>query len=201
MIGPGSEWLWSLVSDVAIVITLVGLYAQVKAERATRVFDQTMSIRAEWASQAERHARLVALIDLEGRASEDGLPPSAYVVGNWFARLGYLVKFGHVGIDQVATVSADDVLWWWTTMEPFVQHDRARIGLPIMGDFEHLATEMARIWRTQLGEEYVVRESIADQIEDYTRLLQSRIDVERGVIPQRRQEGTAAASGSPQASA
>src|SRR5262245_19265827 len=112
LFGPGSEWLWSLISDVVLVVTLVGIFVQLRSDRATRVFNQVITMRAEWASKAERYARLVALIELEGRPVEDGLPTSAYTVLNWFDRLGYFVENGHLNARDVAAVFADDVLWW-----------------------------------------------------------------------------------------
>jgi hypothetical protein len=187
LFGPGSEWLWSFLSDVAVVVTLVGLYLQLRAARTTRVFEQTTAIRAEWASRSERQNRLVALIDLEGRPVEAGLPPAAYTVCNWFARLGYFIRQGHVELEQVSAIFANDILWWWTTCQPYIQRDRDRLAIPqILADFEHLAAQQQVAWRSETGTEFSPYESIAEQIDSYIDLLNQHLDVERGVIPERR---------------
>lgn len=189
LIGPGSEWLWSFLSDVALVVTLAGVFFQLRADRATRAFDQTMAIRAEWASRAERHARLVALIDLEGRPIDDGLPLSAFEPANWFDRLGGLVMDGHVSLDQVGAIIGPEPIWWWLTCEPYVRHDRIRFGTTaLLNGFEFLMNAMQRRFREETGGLPTARlaVSVAEEIERYTALLQRDLDLERGVIPRRR---------------
>jgi hypothetical protein len=189
LFGPGSEWLWSLISDVVLVVTLVGIFVQLRSDRATRVFNQVITIRTEWASKPERHARLVALIDLEDSPVEDGLPQSAYSVLNWFDRIGHLVQNGHLNVKDVGAVFADDVLFWWSVCEPYVKRDRERIGIAqILMGLEYLAGRMARLWKEDTGESYVLRQTIADHIEGYTALLKRQRDIEQGSIPTRRSE-------------
>jgi hypothetical protein len=142
LIGPGSEWLWSVISDVVLVVTLAGVYFQLRGNRATRVFEQMTALRVEWSSRTERHARMAALIDLEDRPEADGLPDSAWAVGNWFERLGYLVRQGHVGMAQLSALFGDEAPFWWTICDPFVRQTRVRWGRSdILKEFELLAPQ------------------------------------------------------------
>ena len=74
LIGPGSEWVWGIVSNVVLIVTLVALYIQVRAQRAATVFEQFNTIAAQWDTKEFRFTRLQALLDLEGRSIADGLP-------------------------------------------------------------------------------------------------------------------------------
>ena len=185
-IGPGSEWFWSALSGLVLAITFFAIYRQLRLQRSQAAIAQVTAIRAEWTSTAQRHARLAALIDLEDRAPAEGLPPSAYGPANWFDRQGYLVRKGHLDLDEASSIFTDDLLFWWTTCEPFIRQDRAHHGLEILMDFELFAKRVGQLWKAETGSTYVPHETIADQIEGYTALLQRQQDIERGIIPRRK---------------
>jgi hypothetical protein len=187
-IGPGSEWFWTALSGLVLAVTFFAIYRQLRLQRSQAAIAQVTTIRAEWASKTERHTRLAALIDLEHQAPAEGMPPSASGVANWFDRLGYLVRKGHLNAEDASTIFADDLLFWWTICEPFVRQDRAHYGIElILSDFEFIAKETGRLWKADTGSAYVPHETIADQIDDYTVILQRHQDLERGIIPERKQ--------------
>jgi hypothetical protein len=194
-IGPGSEWFWSALSGLVLAVTVIAIYRQLRLQRSQAAIAQVTAIRAEWTSKAERHKRLAALIDLEHRAPAEGMPESAYGPANWFDRQGYLVRKGHLDLEEASSIFTDDLLFWWTTCEPFVRQDRARYGLLILGDFEFFAKEVGRLWKADNGATYVPHQTIADHIEGYTALLQREQDIERGIIPERRQAAQLPAQG------
>jgi hypothetical protein len=195
-IGPGSEWFWTALSGLVLAITFFAIYRQLRLQRSQAAIAQVTAIRAEWTSKAERHTRLAALIDLEHRAPADGMPPSAYGPANWFDRQGYLVQKGHLDLEEASSIFTDDLLFWWTICEPFVRQDRARHGLDgILSGFELFAKEVGRLWIAETGSAYVLHETIADQIDDYTALLQRHRDIERGIIPERKQAPPVPAQG------
>jgi hypothetical protein len=195
-IGPGSEWFWTALSGLVLAITFFAIYRQLRLQRSQAAIAQVTAIRAEWTSKTERHVRLAALIDLEHRAPAEGMPPSAYGPANWFDRLGYLVRKGHLDAEEASTIFTDDLLFWWTICEPFVRQDRARYGIElILGDFEFFAKEAGRLWEAENGSAYVPHETIADQIDGYTALLQRHRDIERGIIPERKQAPPVPAQG------
>ena len=140
LIGPGSEWFWTALSGLVLAITFFAIYRQLRLQRSQAAIAQVTAIRAEWTSKAERHARLAALIDLEHRVPAEGMPQSAYAVANWFDRQGYLVRKGHLDLEEASSIFTDDLLFWWTTCEPYVRQDRATHELDqILADFEGFA--------------------------------------------------------------
>jgi len=181
---------------LVLAITFFAIYRQLRLQRSQAAIAQVTAIRAEWTSKTERHTRLAALIDLEHRAPADGMPPSAYGPSNWFDRQGYLVQKGHLDLEEASSIFTDDLLFWWTICEPFVRQDRAhyRIG-QILGDFEFFATEAGRLWKAEKGSAYLPHQTIADHIDGYTALLQRHRDIERGIIPERKQAPPVPAQG------
>jgi hypothetical protein len=187
LIGPGSEWFWTALSGLVLAVTFLAIYRQLRLQRGQAAIAQVTAIRVEWVSNQERYKRLAALIDLENRAPTEGMPSSAYAPANWFDRLGYLVRKGHLNAEEGTAIFQNDLLFWWSICEPYVQQDRAREGIAqILQEFEYLAKEAGRIWQADTGSAYKVRETIADQIDLYTGLLQRQQDIERGVIPSRK---------------
>lgn len=202
-IGPGSEWFWTALSGLVLAITFLAIYRQLRLQRSQAAIAQVAAIRAEWTSTAQRHARLAALIHLEDRAPAEGMPPSAYGPANWFDRQGYLVRKGHLDLEEASSIFTDDLLFWWTICEPLIRQDRARYGLEsILSDFELFAKKVGLLWKAETGSAYVPHETIAEQIDGYTALLQRQQDMERGIIPKRGQPKTVPAQGaSPDTSA
>ncbi len=99
-IGPGSEWFWTAVSGLVLAVTFFAIYRQLRLQRGQAAIAQINAIRVEWISKEERYKRLAALIDLENRAPTEGMPSSAYAPANWFDRLGYLVRKGHLNAEE-----------------------------------------------------------------------------------------------------
>jgi len=192
-IGPGSEWFWTALSGLVLAVTFFAIYRQLRLQRGQASIAQVTAIRMDWVSKEERYKRLVALIDLENRAATEGMPSSAYAPANWFDRLGYLVRKGHLDAEEGTGIFLNDLLFWWSICEPYIQQERAREGIAqILREFEYLAKEAGRIWQAETGSAYTVRETIAEQIDGYTDLLQRQQDIERGVIPTRKPATTAA---------
>jgi len=123
------------------------------------------------------------------------IPVSTIAVCNWFERLGYLVRRGHVGLEQVRALFGDDAIFWWTVCDPFVRRTRARTGQSgILEEFEFLAEVLRREHKRETDKDWVMWDTVGDQIDGYTRLIQVSLDAERGAIPQRRVVGPAPAA-------
>jgi hypothetical protein len=193
LVGPGSEWFWGIVGNAILIVTLVGLYLQLRAERASRVFDQVTALEAQWNERQFKVRRLQAMLDLEGRPVEAGMPAHATTVTAWFDRLGLLVRKGHVPQTDVAESFAETVLAWSVVVGPYLAHDRERFGAPAhLSDFDDLVARMRRAWERDFGRPYEPYGTLADRIDALSESLRFEQDVEAGRIPERR-SATAAA--------
>jgi hypothetical protein len=186
LVGPGSEWFWSIVGNAVLVVTLVGLYLQLRAERASRVFEQVNTLEAQWNERHFKIRRLQALLDLEGRPVEAGMPEQATIVTAWFDRLGLLVRKGHVPQVDVADSFAESVLAWSSLVGPYLAHDRERFNAPAhLRDFDDLVARMRRSWELDFGRPYEPYGTLEDRIDALSHALRFEQDVDAGRIPER----------------
>jgi hypothetical protein len=147
-IGPGSEWLWSAVSGIVAAVALIAIYRQVRLQRATGAIEQMESINSEWASEQMSRARLATLVALRDGVEPGGLPPAARNIANFWERVGYLVRAGHVERALVNQYFDASIRTWWGWLAPSTQFERVRDDDPaIYEHFEWLAGLMAEMDR------------------------------------------------------
>ena len=113
LLGPGSEWFWTMLQFIALAITFYAIYRQLRAQRSASVFEQMAAWHREWEDVRFTREKLVFLLEMEGREVADGLPRSGATVGNWCERLGYLVANGHLRSIDVWHDMRPSVGWWW----------------------------------------------------------------------------------------
>jgi hypothetical protein len=196
LVGPGSEWFWSMVGNVVLVVTLVGLYLQLRADRATRTFAQAQALEEAWSRRPFQVQRLQALIALDGRPVEDGMPHEATAVMAWFDRLGMMVRKGYIHQGDVADSFDEVMLWWWSITRPYLERDRERYGAPAhLADLDLLAARFATAWQRDFGRPYEPVGGIAERIDALDSGLRFERDIENGVFPQRNPEVPTRAGG------
>src|SRR5947199_8598276 len=90
--GPGSEWFWTAISALVLVVTFAAIYRQLRGQRAATAFAQMLELRRDWESEEmSRHALgiLLALGKPDGAHVPDG---SALFIGNFWETVGLLVR-------------------------------------------------------------------------------------------------------------
>lgn len=176
LLGPGSEWFWTFVQAIALAITFVAIYRQLRAARSASEFEQVREIEAEFYSARLTRARLALYEGLRGRKPEQGLPDGAIDVLCWYDNLGYLVAAGHLSADWFHASWGASIQNEWWLLEPFLARDRVADDDPAYArSFERLAAEMARRDRNAgIRVEHTDLER-APFIERYIRLLRARL--------------------------
>ena len=151
IIGPGSEWFWTMVSGIVVAVTLVGLYQQVRMQRAAAALDQLGATSREWDDEMLARVRLEVLLAVQAGADGRALPDNATsTILDFWERLGYLTKAGHLDRSLVYETFAMPCLAWWARLEPKVQDSRATTGQrKLSEDFEWLAGFMAARQRAE----------------------------------------------------
>jgi hypothetical protein len=190
LLGPGSEWFWSMAQFVLVAGSLLGIYYQLRAQRSASLYDQSAALTREWFDEGFSVSRLAFLIEQEGRPRDSQLPSSSLEVGAFFERLGYLVARKHVRAVDIWHQLRFEIGSWWALLEPGVRHERATSGLPgIMSWFEKLELEMRRLDREIVGKEQVMTatdDEIRLWIDQITTWFRLRSDVRNGVLPTRK---------------
>jgi hypothetical protein len=142
LIGPGSEWFWTMAQFVVVAVTLVGIYYQFRLQRAANAFQQVQDVSAAWHSERLLRARLRVARDTQaGRAPDLA---SVGVIGDHWESVASLIRAGHVSADVVYQDLGDPVRFWWKFLAEEIRRERQAYGLTLWRHFEWLADEFER---------------------------------------------------------
>jgi hypothetical protein len=192
LIGPGSEWFWAALQFVVVVVTLLAIYRQLRAQAASNWLHRMESLQGRWDSPQMVHARLVAA--LWRKRTGGGAPDfEAAVALHWlcgfFEDLGMLERQGYVTWDEVEGGWGEPLVQWWALLGPVIVEFRS--GTPGMStafeSFERLARRAEEAARRR-GDDWSVAEAqipgiIEARIGRDTARLRMLRDIAAGVIP------------------
>lgn len=122
--GAGSEWFWTLVEAVALSVTGLAIYRQLRAQGAANALNATAALDARWSSEVQLRLRLAALIHLA--SGKPGWPPTLTEIGNFFEDLATLQNHGHLRLADTWEEWGRAVQVWWALAKPVVLADRVR---------------------------------------------------------------------------
>jgi hypothetical protein len=183
-IGPGSEWFWSMAQFVLVAGSILGIYVQLRAQRASALFDQTASLSREWIDESFIVHRLAALVALEDRPIEAGLPSAAMSVYEFFDRIGYLVAKKHIRAADVSETLGNQIIIWWALLGPYLRDPKVD-GRPAHSWFEALASQMRTLnpdARNIPAVEVPARD-LSEPINALTEELRRLVDARNGTFP------------------
>jgi hypothetical protein len=140
-IGPGSEWFWSAVSGLILVITFVAIYRQLRIAGSASAYEQLIAFQNEVWSERMVRVELDLLVALRAGTNPPNVPPGvADILGGFWQQTGALARNGHLDPKLLGTGALGGVTFWWSALAPWVQRMRAERAMPgFMGDFEWLA--------------------------------------------------------------
>jgi hypothetical protein len=175
--GPGSEWFWSMAQFVVVVVTLLGIYRQLRIARSANAFEQLNRIANEGESERMTRSMLDILLALRKGVLPENVPEGAgSVVADFWDRVAGLVRAGHVDRKLVYESYGNSCQWWWAALAPATRRYRIETGDPAGGaHFEWLAAVMAEMSGTA-GTHQFDEASLARTLDRRTRTLQERLD-------------------------
>ena len=189
LIGPGSEWFWSMLQLVVVAASIVGIYFQLRVQRASSLYEQNAAWVRQWNDESFTVTRLGALIDLEGRKTEAGLPRSSAEVGDYFERLGYLIAQNYLRSTDVWHSMRMPIGEWWALMGPYLESTRHDLANPkIFEWFEKLEVEMRRLDKKTFGHAltFEASDDVGRLIDAETTWLRRQAEARNGIYPSRR---------------
>lgn len=177
LIGPGSEWFWSMLQLVVVTITLIGIYYQFRLQRAATTFEQLNRLQEEWGAEQLIRARLRA-----ARAIQAGkLAPFAptALLGDFCEGVASLIRHGHVSAHIVYETLGPSLMTWWVLLEDTVMDVRTRDNDPTtFVHFEWLAhTLEALAVKDQVGAESLERAGVLRALPGYIESYEERIRI------------------------
>jgi hypothetical protein len=134
---------------VIVAVTLYAIYRQVRLQAAAAAIEQVASISREWMSEAMARHRLAVLTALRDGDDPAHIPPNAAgELSNFWERVAYLVREGHIDTRLVHEYFSSNVRLWWEWLEPNNRMERERRGEPAISEhFEWLAQTLAEMDR------------------------------------------------------
>jgi len=149
LIGPGSEWFWSMLQLVVVAVSLLGLYRQVRLQTSASAIEQADALSREWASERLNRSRFAVLRYVRDNQDWVNVPVQpSNVIGDFWERVAYLVRKGHVQRDIVSAYLGSAVELWWVILGPYARQLRqSQNDAAIYEHFEWLAGIMAEMDR------------------------------------------------------
>jgi hypothetical protein len=149
LIGPGSEWFWSMLQFLIVAGTLIGLYRQLRLQSSAAAFEQLREIVQEWGSERLLRCRVELLRALRNGTDPAKLPQGVGVVLlDYWETVGLLVRNGHVSRHLVWEDFGNVCEVWWVTLGPLIKLAREENGDAGIGEhFEWLAGQMKKLDR------------------------------------------------------
>jgi len=125
LFGPGSEWFWSMLQLIVVAISLIGLYRQLRLQSSAGAIEQATALASDWNSELLHRSRLATLLLLRDGVDQGVSSSQAAIeIGNYWERVGWLVRSGHIDRRIVYAYVGNSVRLWWKLLAPNAQELR-----------------------------------------------------------------------------
>jgi hypothetical protein len=94
ILGPGSEWFWAMAQFVVVVVSLYGIYRQLRAQGAANALQRIESLQGLYESERMTYARLATALDLKYNQLSSETMEKARPILDFFENLGDLLDAG-----------------------------------------------------------------------------------------------------------
>ena len=128
IIGPGSEWFWAAAQFIVVVVSLYGIYRQLRSQGAANAVQRIETLEGEWNSTRLSHARLAVALHLKYETDDMAGFFKARPVLDFFVNLGNLYEWGYLSIEEVEATWGDAVPIWAALTRRLVDAERTEIG-------------------------------------------------------------------------
>jgi hypothetical protein len=148
-IGTGSEWFWTALSGIILVVTFLAIYRQLRLQAHASAIEQLEEMDRVGESERFGQSAVETLIALRDGADPAVLPDGAedVVAGAW-EKFATLARAGHRDTKLLWQSNPRGAQVWWGLLAPSTRKWRAESGSPTyLQDFEWLAGVMAELDR------------------------------------------------------
>lgn len=166
LFGPGSEWFWAFAQFVVVVVSLVGIYYQLRLARSANAFEQLSRLQEQWESERMLRHRLATYLALRDGGSRSNVPPNAaYFIADFWESLGALTRAGHVDPRLVKETYGLTCRSWWWILGPLIDAERVASGDPtVYAHFEWVADRMYQLGYTVPIDQAFIDRGIEERI-------------------------------------
>lgn len=148
ILGPGSEWLWTMVSGLVLAVTFLAIYRQLSVQRDAAAIEQVGAIYREWADERMSRAKLETLTLIRDGADAATTLHAAVDVGDFWEGFAYLVRAGNIDRKLMYNSLGPAARIWWGLLAQSAHAAREQANdQGIWVDFEWLAGVFAKFDR------------------------------------------------------
>ena len=193
LFGPGSEWFWAMAQFILVVLTLFGIYRQLRAQGAANAVQRMESLQGQWASQWLRYTRLTLAVALKDGEITNQTMVKARPLLNFFSNLDDLREAGYIRVEEI--IWSHTIQIWVALLAPLVERERVIHGDPSIYDHSELVAALQRA-DAKRGAPPRINDSSAQQewldfvIESITEELRLEGAWKSGVIPKPKSQAT-----------
>ena len=148
--GPGSEWFWSMAQFLVVVVTLVGIYRQLRAQGAANALHRMEALQGLYQSDRMEYTKLALALDLKYEPVSDHTFAMTGTLLNFFVDLENLRDEGYITLKEIALNWGRPLQVWSALLAPVVERQREIQGLPDLFDMHKLIGEL-RHWEAKHG--------------------------------------------------
>ena len=186
--GPGSEWFWAMAQFVVVVITVMAVYRQLRAQGAANAVGRVDTLSGRWSSDLLAYTRLALALELRYEPTSERTMARARPVLNFFADLDDLHSAGYLSLKEIALAWGNDIQRWYPALTPVLERERAIHGEPDAYKFDELVAELRRFDLKRgvvhdQGSEAEIRRWLDFVIANGTEWLRLEQEWKSGVIP------------------
>ena len=143
-IGPGSEWFWTALTGVVLGITFIGIWRQLRLERAADAVVRLEALWAQWRTDEAEHAKLSVAHQMRHGKERPLLEryTIAAPVLDFLDSVAELREGGLVSLDEVWWEQSLELQNWIAVLSPLVDEMRSTYGF---GHYAHLGDLAAEL--------------------------------------------------------
>jgi hypothetical protein len=111
LLGPGSEWFWTALSTVAVVVSLLAIYRQIRLQTDVKETQQLNDLAKDWESERIQRLRLAVFLGIkEGKPVRE--IAAAWRIAGFWEVMGGLAQAGHVSFisDEREAIALEEAL-------------------------------------------------------------------------------------------
>jgi hypothetical protein len=147
LIGPGSEWFWAAAQFVVVVVSLFGIYRQLRSQGAANAVQRIETLEGEWTSPKMTHARLVLALHLKYESQDLAGFFKARPILDFFVNLGNLHDWGFLSLDEIDSTWGQAIPVWTALIGSLVDVARANDGRANIYDLDSLIARLRGLQR------------------------------------------------------
>lgn len=124
-IGPGSEWFWAAAQLVVVVVSLYGIYHQLRNQGAANALQRINTLEGEWKSPRMIYGRLLLALHLKYEPPNMAGHFKALPLLNFFVNLDNLNEAGYVSLEEIEATWGLAIPVWMALIAPLLEIARA----------------------------------------------------------------------------